>query len=261
MPEELIWPPVITSESPAWRSVHELLLEGPPTPEFNRLILFGSGALQATVASDLLSADVDISLDIVASGPTSLSLSKAEERLRRRVAEVNSRLPTDLPYIQLCHWMTFQPANRWERRAFERTEGEWQLVYPHPYDILFSKLRRLEGKDIEAFIRVIEKTGHPTEDELINLCQENYRDFEARLPIDVAPQHLPQVVKEADLRSNTVTLWQKLWKRAIDVDREIVEPMSQRLREEWRDYYPGLRSELAKLGAEKRPRKERLPPS
>lgn len=46
----------------------------------------------------------------------------------------------------------FQPANRWERRAFEKAENPWHLVYPHPYDILFSKLRRAEIKDIDREI-------------------------------------------------------------------------------------------------------------
>jgi hypothetical protein len=140
--------------------------------------------------------------------------------------------------------MTFQPANRWERRAFEKTESGWCLVYPHPYDILFSKLRRTEMKDIEAFHLVIERTGHPTEAEFIQLSIENYRDFEPRL--ETAPSHLPNVVPSSNLRSNTVRLWQAVWNRSIDIDREIREPALEQLQANWVDYDPSLKEELAR---------------
>jgi hypothetical protein len=235
---------VIDRDTPAWRTLQKLLAESPPSADQNRLIVFGSAALQLTVASNLLSADVDLSLDVVTVGPRGMTAPKAEQRLRKTAAKVNAALNKDLPYIQICHWMTFQPGNRWERRSVEASEGDWRMVYPHPYDILFSKLRRAEPKDIEAFRAVIERTGHPTDFEFIQLCIENYRDFEARLT--TAPSHLPNVVPSQDLRTTTVRLWKAVWGRSIDIDREITQPALQRLQAGWADYDASLKDELAR---------------
>jgi hypothetical protein len=243
MPKALIWPPVINRQTPAWHTLQNLFTESPPSAEQNRLIVFGSAALQLTTVSQLLSADIDISLDLVTIGSRGLTTPKAEERLRRAVSKVNAGISKDLPYIQVCHWMTFQPANRWERRAFEKAENAWQVVYPHPYDVLFSKLRRADEKDIEAFRQVIERTGHPTEVEFNQLCIENYRDFEPR--VEAAPS-LPNVAPSSDLRTNTVRLWRAVWNRPIDIDREIREPAVQRLQSDWGDYDPSLVAELAR---------------
>ncbi|MFZ0504392.1 MAG: DUF6036 family nucleotidyltransferase [Chthoniobacterales bacterium] len=255
MPKDLVWPPVINRDTPAWRTLETLLVESPPSADQNRLIVFGSAALQLTVTSKLLSADIDLSLDLLTVGPQGMTAPKAEGRLRRVVAKVNAALSKDLPYIQVCHWMTFQPANRWERRVFETMEGAWRLVYPHPYDILFSKLRRTEPKDIEAFRLVIERTGHPTEEEFIQLCIENYRDFEPRLK--TTPGHLPSVIPSSDLRSNTVRLWKAVWNRSIKIDREIREPAVQRLEGDWDDYDPSLKRELGRCA--QTPRNEGTP--
>jgi hypothetical protein len=244
MPQELTWPPVINRDTPAWRTLQNLFTQSPPSPEQNRLIVFGSAALQLTTVSRLLSADIDVSLDLVTVGPRGMTTPKAEEHLRRAASKVNAGISKELPYIQVCHWMTFQPANRWERRAFEKAESAWLVVYPHPYDVLFSKLRRSEEKDLEAFRQVIERTGHPTEIEFNQLCIENYRDFEPRL--ETAPSHLPNVVPSSDLRSNTVRLWQAVWKRPIDIDREIRAVAVQRLEGDWGDYDPALLAELAR---------------
>lgn len=252
----LVWPPSINQSTPAWRTLQNLLKEAPPSSDQNRLVVFGSAALQLTVADDLLSADIDISLDVVTVGPRGMNPPRAEEQLRRTAAKVNAGLAKDLPYIQVCHWMTFQPANRWERRAFEKTEGAWRLVYPHPYDILFSKLRRAEPKDVEAFRLVIERTGHPTEAELIQLCIDNYRDFEPR--VRSSPSHLPEIVASHDLRSNTVRVWKAIWDRSIDIDREITRPALQQLQADWADYDPSLTEELARCAQP--PRKQSLPP-
>jgi hypothetical protein len=240
----LVWPPVINRDTPGWRTLQKLLAESLPSADQNCVIVFGSAALQLTVASNLLSAGVDLSLDVVTVGPRGMTAPKAEQRLRKVAAKVNAALSKDLPYIQICHWMTFQPGNRWERRSIEASEGEWRMVYPHPYDILFSKLRRAEPKDIEAFRAVIEHTGHPMELEFLQLCIENYRDFEARLR--TVPSHLPEVVPSRDLRSNTVSLWKAIWKRSIDIDGEITKPALQELQAGWADYDASLTEELAR---------------
>jgi hypothetical protein len=260
MPQDLIWPPSIDLETPAGVILKKLAATKPPSSEFNRLVIFGSGALQLTVVPGLLSADIDISLDIIPPRTPRLSPAKAEEKLRRSVSRINAGLPTSVPYIQLCHWMTFQPANRWERRAYEESLGDWQIVYPHPYDILFSKLRRLEVKDVEAFERVIGVTGHPTQAEFLDICQENYRDFELRAKEGAAPTHLPRVTAERDIRRNTIRLWRVVWGRGIKIDEEITKPVVQRLEQTWHDYDPSLKTELSKLGKKPSDAKKRLRP-
>jgi hypothetical protein len=260
MPQDLIWPPSIDRETPAGTILKTLTATKPPSAEFNRLVIFGSGALQLTVVPGLLSADIDISLDIIPLRTPRLSRAKAEEKLRRTVAQINAGLPPSVPYIQLCHWMTFQPANRWERRAYEESQGSWQIVYPHPFDILFSKLRRLEVKDVEAFERVIGATGHPTQAEFLNICQENYRDFELRATEDAAPTHLPRVITERDMRSNTIRLWRVVWSRGIKIDEEITKPVLENLGQAWHDYDPSLKTELSKLGKRPSDAKKRTDP-
>jgi hypothetical protein len=255
MPKELAWPPAVNRHTPAWRTLENLFAQTPPSTNQNRLIVFGSAALQLTVASNLLSADVDISLDLVTVGTRGMTTPKAEQRLRRAAAKVNAGLSKGLPYIQVCHWMTFQPANRWERRAFEATQGDWRVVYPHPYDVLFSKLRRAEPKDIEAFRLVIEHTGHPTEAEFMRLCTENYRDFEPRRRS--AQGHLPSVVPSHDLRKNTLRVWQAVWARPIDIDRDIIRAALERVQGEWADYDPSLARELARLAEPSRNKRSR----
>jgi len=85
MPQDLIWPPSIDLETPAGVILKKLAATKPPSAEFNRLVIFGSGALQLTVVPGLLSADIDISLDIIPVRASRLSPAKAEETLRRSV--------------------------------------------------------------------------------------------------------------------------------------------------------------------------------
>lgn len=45
------------------------------------------------------------------------------------------------------------------------------MTIPHPIDILIGKLGRLDAKDVLAFRRVIEVTGHPTKEEFLRELQ------------------------------------------------------------------------------------------
>ena len=44
MPQELVWPPVINRDTPAWQTLQRLLAESPPSADQNRLVVFGSAA-------------------------------------------------------------------------------------------------------------------------------------------------------------------------------------------------------------------------
>jgi hypothetical protein len=247
MPAPLTWPPIVQWNTPSGEALQALVANVPVDPFYKRLIVFGSGALQMTVLPELLSADIDVSLDIVHPSAQPASPVSAEESLRRAATKTNQQSGSAQPLVQVCHWMTFQPAARWERRIHQEEKNGWQIVFPHPFDILFAKLRRLEPKDLEAFERHVAATGRPSESEFLALCLESYRDFIPRSERELA--HLPGPVSQRDLRKNVVRLWPAIWGRAINIDREIVEAAEKTLETNWYNYPPELKNELARLGA------------
>jgi hypothetical protein len=89
--------------------------------------------------------------------------------------------------------------------------------FPHPIDILASKISRGEEKDFEAFEEVIAKTGHPTEEELLDslICAVHlYRPgYDETAP--------------GDPITNTRLLWKRLFGRDIDVRQEIIAAASR----------------------------------
>ncbi|MBV8815303.1 MAG: hypothetical protein JO271_12505, partial [Verrucomicrobia bacterium] len=240
MPASLTWPPTVQWNTPAGEALGTLVANAPADPSYNRLIIFGSGALQMTVLPELLSADIDISLDIVQPSAQPVSPVAAEEVLRRAATITNEQSGSAQPLVQVCHWMTFQPAARWERRIHQEQKDGWQIVFPHPFDILFAKLRRLEPKDLEAFERLTAATGRPSESEFLALCLESYRDFVPRLEGEVP--HLPSPVPRGDLRKNVARLWPAVWRRSINIDREIVEAAEKTLEMNWYNYPPELKN-------------------
>jgi hypothetical protein len=246
MPPPLTWPPTVQWNTPSGEALQALVANVAADPFFNRLIVFGSGALQMTVLPELLSADIDVSLDIVQPSTLAASPIAAEESLRRAATKTNRESKSAQPLVQVCHWMTFQPAARWERRIYQEEKNGWQMVFPHPFDILFAKLRRLEPKDLEAFKRHVAATGRPSESEFLALCLESYRDFIPRL--EGERTHLPSPVSQRDLRKNVTRLWPAIWGRAINIDREIVEAAEKTLEINWYNYPPELKNELARLG-------------
>jgi hypothetical protein len=249
MPAPLTWPPTVQWNTPAGEALQALLANMAADPGSNRLIVFGSGALQMTTLPELLSADIDVSLDIVQPSAQPASPVAAEELLRRAAKKTNQQSGSAQPLVQVCHWMTFQPAARWERRIHQEQRNGWQIVFPHPFDILFAKLRRLEPKDLEAFERHIATTARPSEEEFLALCLESYRDFIPRLEGETT--HVPSPVSQRDLRKNVARLWPAIWGRSIDIDREIVEAAEKTLEMNWYNYPPELKNELARLGAAK----------
>ena len=246
MPAQLIWPPGVQWNTPSGEALQALVANVPANPFYNRLIVFGSGALQMTVLPELLSAGFDVSLDVVQPSAQSASPVAAEDSLRRAATKTNRESRSAQPLVQVCHWMTFQPAARWERRIHQEEKNGWQIVFPHPFDILFAKLRRLEPKDLDAFERHVAATGRPSETEFLALCLESYRDFVPRL--EGEGTHLPGPVSQQDLRKNVTRLWPAIWGRSINIDREIVQAAEKTLEINWYNYPPELKNELARLG-------------
>lgn len=215
------WRPELNWDTPAGRTI-DRLVETLPREQAWTIIVFGSSPLQLAFDPNFLSGDVDVipSVDI-------------HEHCRRAgllkgQAEI---------YVEPCTPAAFTASPDWSVRACEIKRGHVTFILPHPIDILVSKIKRMEEKDLQAFRLVRAKTGHPTEDELL---------VALRRIVDV---YRPSFDEEAagDPRHNTVMLWQELFKKPINVGEQIIAPA---LEERRRNYGPQgyeLRDALRKV--------------
>jgi hypothetical protein len=110
--------------------------------------------------------------------------------------------------------------------------------FPHPWDILTSKLQRLDEKDIKAFQLVIDRTGHPTEEEFTKHLQK---------AVDLYRPKFDEEASLGDIFNNTQLLWHTLWKKSIDVRAAIIRPALDRSRHDYEAGDPSLKARLAKL--------------
>src|SRR2546425_497472 len=70
-------------------------------------------------------------------------------------------------YVDPCTSAAFTASPDWFVRAFRCERRHVTFTFPHPIDILASKIKRLEEKDLLPFKLVREKTGHPDEEDLV----------------------------------------------------------------------------------------------
>jgi hypothetical protein len=215
------WRPEVNWDTPAGRVLDKLVKALPPTPQW-KIIIFGSSPLQLSIDPTFLSADVDV-----------IPSANIEEHCRRaKLLKGQTEV-----YIDPCAPAAFTASADWPVRAYEVQRGHVTFVLPHPIDILVSKIKRLEDKDLQAFRLVRAKTGHPTEDELVHAL---------RRAVDV---YRPSFDEEAggDPRHNTVVLWRELFNKPINVGTQIIGPA---LEERRRNYGPQgheLRDALRKV--------------
>lgn len=141
-------------------------------------------------------------------------------------------------YIQVCDPLAFKSTIDWRGRAIEVERHGHLFVFVHPWDVLVSKLQRLEEKDLNAFRLVIEKTGHPTEEEFSRHLQ---------LAVDLYRPKFDEESARGDMTINTRILWQTLWKKEIDVRARIIRPALERAEREYREVDPTLKTRLANL--------------
>jgi len=121
------------------------------------------------------------------------------------------------PYVEVCPLGTFRTALDWRARAHAERLGNLEILFPHPIDILVSKISRGEEKDFEAFEEVIARTGHPTEEELADSLIRAVHLFRPGYD-ETAP---------GDPITNTRLLWRRLFGRDIDVRQEIITASSR----------------------------------
>ena len=156
------WSPSVDWNTDAGKVLQTLLRELPEDREFH-ITLFGSSPLQLGVERNFLSADVDLFAD------------ETHAEVEAAIARVGLADKERGVYVQLCVEGNFRTSPRWRARAFTVQIGHVRLTLPHPIDILIAKLHRCDEKDLRAYRLVVERTGHPTEDEM-------------RLELQIAPK-------------------------------------------------------------------------
>jgi hypothetical protein len=202
--------------------VLDQLVNALPPARTWKIIVFGSSPLQLGIDPSFLSADVDV-----------IPASDIEEHCR----QANLLKGQTAVYIDLCTPAAFTASADWSVRACEVARRHVTFVLPHPIDILVSKIKRLEEKDLHAFRVVRAKTGHPTEDELIQALRR------------VVDLYRPTFDEEAgtDPRHNTSTLWRELFGKSINVAQQIIAPALEERRMNYGPQVHELRDALRKV--------------
>jgi hypothetical protein len=200
------WIPRVDLGSPAGRLVRELV---GLVPEGSRITLFGSAPLQLTIDSSFLSEDLDC-----------FEFSSSALNLKELVEKHGLGKTAHDPYVQVCDRLNFNASPDWLARAYFLPLDGRIVVIPHPIDILIGKLHRMAEKDIKAFKIVREKTGHPTEEEMLGVLR------------DAVDLYRPGYDEEqrGDLKTTTRILWREVFGRDINVAAEIIAPAQERRR-------------------------------
>lgn len=190
------WNPQVNLDSPAGRTIKELVQL---VPTGTQITLFGSAPLQISFDPKFLSQDIDCF------GPSDLKALVDSHGLSE-----SSRKP----YVQVCAALNFRTTPMWSTRAYSLPLDGRIIVIPHPIDILIAKLNRMEEKDLKAFKLVREKTGHPTEEEMIE---------ELRAAVDLFRPGFDEE-KANDMKTTTRILWREFFGHDIDVIEKIIRP-------------------------------------
>jgi hypothetical protein len=200
-------------------------------PSENIIItLFGSSPLQLALEPGFTSADVDLFCD------------EAQDEILAAIEAAHLAKVEGEFYIQCCWEGNFRTSPRWRMRAAKIPCGHVTLVLPHPIDILIAKLHRYEEKDRRAFELVVERTGHPTEQELLT---------ELQYSVDLYRPNFDEEVT-GDITTNTSLMWQDIFGHSIDVRKDIIAPALERRRRGYLDDLPreDYKAELRRLAEE-----------
>ncbi len=212
------WRPILQWETPAGRLLEKLAAALPVDRHFF-ITVFGSAPLQLGIEASFQSADVDVfSADDLRDWIHSAGLGEGQSAF----------------YIQQSPEFVFSASASWRERAFAITKQNVTFTFPHPIDILISKLKRLEPKDLNAFVLVLQHTGHPTPDELKRALQRHVDLFRPNFDEE----------NSGDAVANTQVLWRELYGQNVDVRREIIAPALQRRRVAYGEDLPPLKQEL-----------------
>ncbi|MDB6039344.1 MAG: hypothetical protein JWM99_3185 [Verrucomicrobiales bacterium] len=198
-----------------------------PSERRMQITVFGSTPLQLFVERSFLSEDIDLFGD-----------DSTTDFLTQFVAANNwAKDQTDF-YIQVCDPLAFKSTTDWAIRAIPVERHGHLFRFVHPWDVLVSKVQRLEEKDLNAFRIVIEKTGHPTEEELVRHLQ---------LAVDLYRPKFDEESTRGDMLTNTNLLWHELWGKDIDVRARIIRPALERAEREYGEVDGNLKHRLENL--------------
>ena len=216
----------IAWHSPAGSRLDEFARSLPPKPRLE-VTVFGSAPIQLFIDQAFLSGDID--------------LFGSEETYDFLLDYVEARGWTKEKsnfYIQVCDPYAFKSTADWRDRTIDAERHGHLFRFVHPWDVLVSKLQRLEEKDLEAFKLVIAKTGHPTEVEFTRHLQK---------AVDLYRPKFDEESARGDMLLNTRELWRTLWKKDIDVRAAIIRPALERARHDYVPADPALKTRLANL--------------
>jgi hypothetical protein len=217
----------IAWQTPAGQRLDEFARALPAAPRLE-INVFGSAPLQRFIEPTFTSADIDL-----------VGNEDVYDFLVEFVEAHGWTQKHSHYYIQVCDPLAFKSTVDWRARAIgvERHGHLFRIV--HPWDVLVSKLQQLEEKDMAAFKLVIEKTGHPTEEEFIRHLQK---------AVDLYRPKFDEETARGDMMMNTQLLWLELWGKAIDVRATIIRPALLRAEREYQDFDPTLKERLARIG-------------
>jgi hypothetical protein len=210
------WTGEIDWATPAGQLLRQFLATLPKDRPFH-LTLYGSAPLQLTVDRQLMSGDVDL-------------FSDDDEDLAALVESAKLDKTKGGLYLEPGFELSFRTSPRWRGRAVTVQCGNVALTIPHPLDILIGKVHRLDAKDLKAFERVRQLTGHPTAAEFQQELQNAVDLFRPAFNED-SPNLYPE---------NTRRVWREIFHAEIDVQHDIVGPAIARQKQGYgetpRDY-------------------------
>jgi hypothetical protein len=214
------WTGEVDWATPAGRLLERFLAALPKDRPFH-LTLYGSAPLQLTVDRQLMSGDVDF-------------FSDDDEDLSELAAAAKLDKAGGGYHLEPGFALSFRASPGWRHRAKSVQRGNVTLTIPHPLDILIGKLGRLDAKDLKAFERVIQLSGHPT-------AAEFQRELQAAVDL-----FRPAFDEEAPNRylENTRGLWREIFHAEIDVQREIIEPAMVRRKQGYGEPPPDYKRAL-----------------
>jgi hypothetical protein len=241
----LKWPAHVDWKSPAGLLLARLA-EIVPAARRTPILLFGSAALQVTVAPTVLSEDADIAPDVVPYSPGSEKFRSALDRVeltqlihRHGLGKGQRKL-----HIQINAFQAFDPGSRWGHRFMTVDKGNIQFTIPHPIDILMSKLHRFEEKDLDAFRKIYAQTGFPTADELLSELRATPRLFAKR---ESSHAEMPSQFPESRINESVPKLFVEMYGKRINVRRDILLPAEQAIASSYNDHETGHQSDLNAL--------------
>lgn len=192
------WKPKVDWSCEAGKLLKKLFANIPKKPA--EITVFGSAALQLCLKRDFLSADVDF-------------FSSTD--FNKLIQDLNLGKGQSEFYLEQAPAKIFITSVDWHDRSLIEVVDGISVIFPHPIDILTSKVKRLDQKDLKAFFLVKELTGHPTEAEMIQFLQ------------GVVDMYRPAFDEEnsgGDPIVNTRRLWVEFFGKDIDVRKEIIRP-------------------------------------